>query len=124
MTGELTPFDHRPDPVLGAALRAALEPEDQAAFVARVMAGCDVARAPSRPSWEILAGWARHGLAAAAVAALVAGFLLGRSVRAPASLDEAFAAPGTGLAAPALAALVASQRPPDASVLLAEMAER
>lgn len=121
MTGELTPFDHRPDPGLGDALRAALESGDQAAFVARVMAGLDAARAPS---WEILAGWARRGLAAAAVAALVAGFVLGRSLGAPASLDEAFAASGPGVTAPALAALVTSQRPPDASVLLAEMAER
>ena len=121
MTGELTPFGHRPDPMLGAALRAALDPGDQTAFVARVVAGFDAARAPS---WQILAAWARHGLAAAAVVLLVAGLLLGRSLRALASLDEAFAASGPSVTAPALAALVASQRPPDASVLLAEMAER
>ena len=121
MNNELTPFDHRPDPALGAALRAALEPGDQAAFVTRVMAGLDAARAPS---WEILAAWARRGLAAAAVAALVAGFLLGRSLHAPASLDDAFAASGTDPAAPALAALATSQRAPDASVVLASMIER
>ena len=40
MKNEPSPaFDHRPDPELGAALRAALEShDDQSAFVARVMA--------------------------------------------------------------------------------------
>ena len=121
MSVELTPFGHRQDPELGAALRAALEPGEQAAFIARVLAGFDAARAPY---WEVLAAWARLGLAAAAAVALVGGFLVGRSMRGPASLDEAFAASGAGSPAPALAALVTSQRPPDASVLLAAMVER
>ena len=45
MTYEPMPFDHRPDAVLGAALRQALDPGDEAAFVARVLARADQARA-------------------------------------------------------------------------------
>src|SRR2546427_8770617 len=73
-------FDHRPDPELAAALRAALEPRDgQSAFVARVMAGYDEAlRRATVPTWDVLASWFRPGVAAAA-AALIAGFLIGRT---------------------------------------------
>jgi hypothetical protein len=62
-------FDHRPDPALGEALRAALSSSDDAAFVRRVME-----RVPQTirrdPWWEVLSEWARPGVAAA-VAALV-----------------------------------------------------
>src|SRR5258705_97684 len=103
-------FDHRPDPELGAALRAALDPkDDQKAFVARVMAQYD--RALDRatvPTVDVLASWFRPGIAAAA-AALIAGFLLGRTVLAPApaSFDTAMA-PSEG---PGLAALVTASDP-------------
>src|SRR5258705_505152 len=66
MTDEKT-FDHRPDPELGSALRRALDPprDDQAAFVARVMARYDGALAAATvPTWEVLAAWSRprrHG---------------------------------------------------------------
>ena len=52
-------FDHRPDPELGAALRAALDaPGDQRAFVAAVMARYDEAlERTSIPIWEVLASW-------------------------------------------------------------------
>jgi hypothetical protein len=68
-------FDHQPDLVLGAALRAALAPEDTPGFVARVMAGAD--RRPA-PLVDVLARWARLGIAAAALAALAAGFAVAR----------------------------------------------
>lgn len=118
-------FDHRPDPELGAALRAALEPagrDDQAAFVARVMAEYD--RALERatiPTIDVLASWFRPGVAAAA-AALILGFLVGRTVLAPstpASIDAAMA-PAEG---PGLAALVSAEDPPDASVVFASLVE-
>src|SRR5947209_12109177 len=108
------PSDFRPDPELGAALRSALEPkDDHAAFVARVMAQYE--RALDRatiPTLDVLASWFRPGIAAAA-AALVAGFLLGRAALAPApaSIDAAMAP----LEGPALAALVTAPEPPDAS---------
>ena len=117
------PFDHRPDPELGAALRAALEPkDDQKAFVARVMAQYE--RALDRatiPTLDVLASWFRPGMAAA-VAALIAGFLIGRTVLtpAPASIDAAMAPfEGTGLAA-----LVTAQDPPDASVVFTSLVDQ
>jgi hypothetical protein len=122
-------FDHRPDPELGAALRAALEPpqDDQARFVARVMARYDDAlERTTVPTWEVLASWSRRGIAAAAVAALLAGFLLGRGMLTPAagadttaSLDAAMA-PTSG---PGLTALVTAVDPPDASVVFASFEE-
>ena len=116
------PFDHRPDPELGAALRAALAPKrDSAAFVARVMAHYqDALDHATVPTLDVLASWFRPGIAAAA-AALLAGFLVGRSVLmpAPASIDAAMApTEGAGLAA-----LVTAQDPPDASVVFASLVE-
>jgi hypothetical protein len=120
-------FDHRPDPELGAALRAALEPrkDDQAVFVARVMARYDDAlERTTIPTWEVLASWSRRGIVATAAAALLAGFLLGRgmltpSPDAPASLDAAMS-PASG---PGLTALVTAADPPDASVVFASFDE-
>ena len=117
------PFDHRPDPELGAALRAALEPKDhQQAFAARVMAQYE--RTLDRatvPTLDVLASWFRPGIAAAA-AALLAGFLIGRAVLtpAPASIDAAMAP----LEGPGLAALVTAQDPPDASVVFASLVDQ
>ena len=120
-------FDHRPDPELGAALRAALEPTggggegDQSAFVARVMAQYQSAlERETIPTLDVLASWFRPGIAAAA-AALFVGFLFGRAVLAPApaSIDAAMA-PSEG---PGLAALVTAQDPPDASVVFTSLVE-
>ena len=118
------PFDHRPDPDLGAALRAALEPtSDQSAFVARVMAQYDGAlERATIPTLDVLASWFRPGIAAAA-AALIVGVFFGRTVLvgapAPASIDAAMA-PVEG---PGFAALVTAQDPPDASVVFASLVE-
>ena len=118
----------RPDAIavrseLGAALRSALEPkDDHAAFVARVMARYDQALARAMiPTLDVLASWFRPGIAAAA-AALIAGFLLGRAVLAPAptSFDAALA-PVEG---PGLAALVTAPDPPDASVVFTSLVEQ
>src|SRR5207245_2740487 len=71
MTQGPLPFDHRPDPVLGAALRRALEPEGEAAFLARLLARVDEVRLAA--TWDaVLARWARLGVVAAAVVALAA----------------------------------------------------
>ena len=78
MTDSQTPFDHRPDALLGAALREALTaPGDRAAFVARVLAAA--ARSPAQPIEYILARWATRGIVAAAAAAFVAGLAIGRA---------------------------------------------
>jgi hypothetical protein len=118
-------FDHRPDPELGAALRAALEPkggDDHAAFVARVLAQYDNALDRSSVALlDVLASWFRPGMVAA-VAALVLGFLFGRTIidrAAPESIDAAMAPiEGTGLAA-----LVTAEAPPDPSVLFTSLVE-
>lgn len=82
MTESQTPFDHRPDARLGAALREALaSPRDRATFVARVLVGA--ARTPAHPVENLLAGWAARGIVAAAAAAFVAGLVIGRA-RTPA----------------------------------------
>jgi hypothetical protein len=117
-------FDHRPDPELGTALRRALDPPrgDQAAFVARVMARYDVVLAAATvPTWQVLAGWWRRGIAVAA-AAVLAGFLLGRALQAPEAPEtiDAAMAPSTGTG---LTALVTATDPPDASVVFASMVE-
>jgi len=117
-------FDHRPDPELGAALRAALEPQsDQSAFVARVLAQYDNAlNRASIPTLEVLASWFRPGIAAAA-AALVLGFLFGRAVLEPTSVTESIDAAMAPAEGPGLAALVMAQDPPDASVVLTSLVE-
>ena len=116
-------FDHRPDPELGNALRAALEaPGDQSTFVARVMANYDRALEQATvPTWEVLASWFRPGLAAAIVA-LIAGFLVGQAVGNTGDTEtiETAMAPAEG---PGLAALVTAPDPPDASVVFTSLVE-
>jgi hypothetical protein len=109
MTREPLPFDHRPDPALGAALGQALEPEgaDHAAFVARLLARLDDAR--GTPSWDrVLARWARLGVAAAVLFSLAAGYLAGRATAAPArpSVAEALIAPRTPVVEVVLASVL------------------
>ncbi len=121
-------FDHRPDPELGAALRRALDPQrdDQAAFVARVMAGYDGALAAATvPTWEVLAAWSRRGLALAAAAAVLVGFLVGRALQTPEPLEtfDTAMAPAGGQGG-GLTALVTATDPPDASVVFASLVEQ
>jgi hypothetical protein len=121
MTPSLS-FDHRPDPELGAALRAALDGEDQAAFVARVLTRAEHGPLPraDAPTWDVLAGWARLGIVAAAAAALVAGLFVGRTARTGSSLDDVvIASAGEGATA-----MLSSPRAPDASVVFASLVER
>lgn len=117
MTPETTPFDHRPDAVLGGALGRALTADDQAAFVARVMAALDDA---ALAHWDVLASWARTGIAAAVVAVIVGGLLLARPAEAPASLEDVLVVAG----GPAAPLLVAAPSPPDPSVVLISAEER
>jgi hypothetical protein len=113
MTTPLTPFDHRPDPVLGAALRDALQPRGQggATFRDRVLAA--VERTPV-PVVDVLARWSRFGIAAAVVAALAAGALVARNGR---QAESAVSRSDPG-------ALIAGVQSPDADMLLAGYAER
>ena len=61
------PFDATRDAALGRLLRDHLDAGDEAAFAARVRAAVLAERTTrSDTSWEVLARWARPGLAAAA----------------------------------------------------------
>lgn len=67
-----SPFGAGPDPELGDLLRDALTADGQAEFVSRVLA-----RLPeSRTLWDVLAGWARPGIAAAILLAAALGYWL------------------------------------------------
>lgn len=79
---EPLPFDHRPDAVVGDALRRALDPgDDGAAFAARLRARVEALHVGS---WDVvLARWARAGVAAAVLVALAGGYLVGRAGAVP-----------------------------------------
>jgi hypothetical protein len=110
---EELPFDHEPDARLGQALRQALEPAGHDAFVARVLAASPAARTGS---WDVLAGWAGRGIAAALLVALGAGFAAGRALEPTGSIEEALV---TAPADSGAAALVHGNNPPDASIVFA-----
>ena len=72
---KVSPFDHRQDRVLGDALRSALSGQDETAFVQSVVASAALLQDRVDVGgdwWEILSGWARPGLAAAAVGLVAA----------------------------------------------------
>lgn len=121
-------FDHRPDPVLGSALREALDPpqgNDQRAFVARVMARYDeTLERATVPTWEVLASWSRRGLAAAAIVALAAGFWWGRAVLLPQESEDSIATAISPLERPGITALVTAIDPPDASVVFTSLVDQ
>lgn len=102
------PFDHRPDLVLGDALRQALSAENHSAFVARVR---DALAVPHVVHWDVLAAWARHGIAAACVGALGAALVVGATQPMPVDLVAS-------LASPSAQELVTSATPPDPSLVL------
>jgi len=123
------PFDLRPDPELGHLLRDHLEPGGHAAFTARLAAAVAataearaVARRPGETSWDVLAAWARPGLAAAAVlAALLGGWLWrdepGTAVPAPLAVATADDVPSM---LPGELAALAGTGGGDVSVLMLE----
>lgn len=113
MSESQTPFNHRPDPVLGAALRDALQPRDPGGKAFRVRVLAAVERLPD-PVVDVLARWAHLGIAAAVVAALAVGIIIGRGGRQP---EPSVAAADPG-------AVVAGLQAPDASLLLAGYSER
>lgn len=116
---EPSPFDHRPDPELGAALRAVLTGDDDARFTRRVLAAADTEFAAGRPGdWvDILIRWARPGVAAAAVLLVSAALWLGIQQAPNGSLlADPLRAMDDALAVPAF---LASTTTPDVDVVLA-----
>jgi len=80
-----SPFDADRDLELGDALRELLTPGGNAEFVSRVLA-----RLPATGSlWDVLAGWARPGIAAALLLAALGYWLAPRdqSVGAPTAVE-------------------------------------
>ncbi len=114
-----SPFDHRPDPVLGGALRAALAADDDAAFARRVVAAAESDLGSAGPWWHVLTAWARPGLVAALLLVAVVGFGLGITVRGgdgAAALGDPLAATDSGdLAVPEL---LASEQAPEVDFVL------
>lgn len=110
MTEKSLPFDHRPDPVLGTALRQAISAEDHSAFVSRVM---HALATPHVVHWDVLASWARPGIAAACMAAVSVGLWVGvMQLPTPMDLVEATAGPSAQQ-------IITTVAPPDpASVLV------
>ena len=100
------PFDHRPDSVLGAALRSVLSTDDHSAFVARVTASLP---ASHRFHWNVLASWAPRGIAVACVAAIGAALLV-NVMQPPMDLAASVAAPS--------ARVMVRGGPPDPGLLL------
>ena len=98
-----SPFETGPDKELGELLRTALTPGGDPEFAARVLAMLPAAGS----IWDVLAGWARPGIAAAMLLAAALGYWL---------------APRAGGAAPTAAEVLASDQPLDrdamASVVL------
>jgi hypothetical protein len=95
------PFESDRDPVLGPALREALTPADSASFTSRVLASLGARGNP----WDVLASWARPGVAAAAVLLIsLLGYWL--------------VAEGTGAPAPQASELLASDQRFDGGVAL------
>ncbi len=68
-------FEPEPDKALGELLYEHLSTADDASFTERVMSR--IRREPRESSWEVLAGWAPLGMAAAAILALATGLWLG-----------------------------------------------
>jgi hypothetical protein len=79
-------FGPERDEALGALLHEHLSTTDDASFAESVMAR--IRREPRESSWEVLAGWAPLGMAAAAILAVAAGLWLG-SARPDTPMAEA-----------------------------------
>lgn len=81
-------FDGERDPALGAMLSEALTPADTASFTARLLAGLGT----RRNSWDVLASWARPGIAAGLLLASLFGYwLVVRSARTAPGASEIIA---------------------------------
>jgi len=120
-----SPFDHRPWRDLGRVLREVLEAGDNRVFVTRVMA--EIRALDVRPFrsdwWEVLGGWARPGLAAAAaLVALTIGLTI--SSRASGAVEETTTADDALQASTEASVLTLATNPPDVGFILGTFPER
>jgi hypothetical protein len=116
-----SPFDHQPDRELGHALRDVLTTGDEAAFIGRVLAATPwpTPRADAE-WWDVLGGWARQGMAAAAVLIGIGAFMLGRAIQSADTgiLDEPL------VTSDSTPAFFASSTPPDVDIVLGNALRR
>ena len=124
---QTSPFDHRPDPVLGAALRAALATDDDAAFAHRVVEAAE-AQLGAGLWWQELTAWARPGLVAALLLVSAVGFWLGTMVQGHTASANGTAALGDPLtvadSALAVPVLLAGEQAPEVDLVLGLALER
>lgn len=120
---KVSPFDHRQDHELGAALRSALSGQDEEEFVRRVVGSAvEIQQHLSDDDvwWEILNAWARPGLAAAAIGTIAAAALWWNGTRGPTETSIALDDPlQASVEIPA--AFLASQAPDLNEVLALEL---
>jgi hypothetical protein len=109
---EHTPFDHAPDPELGALLREALTGPEPEAFLHRVRAAVTT----RDDQWDVLERWARPRVLAAAVAAGLVLWLGVRQLAQP-ELDAGV------MVASNRASTVLSSQPPSPDEILASLWE-
>lgn len=105
-----SPFDHRPDPELGALLRQVLDAGGDDAFLDRVLAAAGRIEAEAPAPWQVLGVWARHGVAAVLVglaAATIWWASASKRSEAEPSLEEALLASAETVAPPFLTATTA-----------------
>jgi len=100
------------DMELGAALRRALDAENDRAFVARVLANIDTAPVASL-FWDLLGSWARRGIPAAIMVAALTAFLLALPRQPAANLEDTLVGGTDGGAT-----LITSPTPPDAGPIV------
>lgn len=114
----VSPFDHRPNKVLGRALRELLTPADHQAFVAEVVASArrQIAGTAVPNFWDILGAWMGPGLAGAAalVLATLAG-MQGRGSVDYVTIDDELS---NLFQTPEERAMMLAPAPPDADVVL------
>ncbi|GBD31604.1 MAG: hypothetical protein KatS3mg081_1314 [Gemmatimonadales bacterium] len=121
-----SPFDHRPDPELGEALRRILDAGDHAEFTRKVVAAAEPLwgiRTGAENWWDVLSAWARPAVAAAlALAAAATVWLVAASggSEPEVTLEDALR-PADETDLPAV--LVVGPSPPDLDLILAASLE-
>lgn len=123
MTHPMSDFSPEPDEAMGSALRAALDRPGEAEFAARVLARAAAAGVGS--SRAVLGRWTPAAVAAAVVAAIVSGWLVGSEASSVApvtsSYDAVWVTSATGSAE--AAALFTAQQAPDMETMFASLAD-
>ncbi len=123
MTHPMSDFSLERDEALGSALRAALDRPSDAEFAARVLARAAGAGVGS--SRAVLGRWTPAAVAAAVVAALVSGWLVGNEPTTTAPVasgyDAAWVTSATGSSE--AATLFTAQQAPDMETMFTSLAD-